>query len=125
MIRYAHADRTAALVLQTPRGLARRVKNECVGTWNTAFQQPELPGVESRITPDLIQVGAYEREVMVSVGASNPAHALEGVLVIYVTSERITGVGRIGNHPAGAHDLGGTPDGPALGVDRMERKVLG
>ena len=73
---------------------------------------------------DLAQVAAHQREVMMTVRLADAPHALERVLVADMAAERVAGVGRIGDDPAGAHDLGGAADQPRLRVDRMQFEVL-
>lgn len=61
---------------------------------------------------------------MVPVGTPDPADPLQRVLVADVATERIAGVGGIGDHPARAHDLDCAPDEPRLGILRMQIEVL-
>jgi len=54
--------------------------------WCACLQQPELPRIESRVAPDVSEVRAHEREVMMPVRAANGAQPLKRVLIVDVTA---------------------------------------
>ena len=70
MIGHANADRAPLRVLQAPRRLARGWQQKRKRPGRCGLEQPELPGVDARVVPDLAQVAADEREMMVLVGAA-------------------------------------------------------
>src|ERR1700761_908409 len=105
MIWNPHADRVPSLVLQPARRFTRCMKQKSIWSRYAGLDHAKLPRVKPSVAADVIQIGADQRELMVAVGAANRAKALERVLVIDMTTERVTGVGRVGNHPSFAHDL--------------------
>src|SRR6185437_16919635 len=104
MIRYAHADGAAALVLQTAGRLSRGLQDERVRARHTSLEQPELPCIEPSVATHLIETGADQREMMVSVRTPDTPHALQCVLVVDVAPEGVAGIRRIGDDPALPHD---------------------
>src|SRR5450631_2302576 len=124
MVRDADADRAAALVLQPPRRLGRRRKQERIRAWSTGLDEPELPGIKFCKTPDVGKIAAYQCEMMMTVCLADSPHALECVFVADMTAERIAGIGGIGDNAARAHDIRRTADKPRLRGCGVQFKVL-
>ena len=124
MVRYAHTDRPTALVLQTARRLTRGLQDKRVRARNTRLEQAELPRVQSRVMPNLVQIGTDQCEVVVAVRSPDASHSLEGVLVVDMAAERVTGIRGVGNDPTLSHDLRGTANRPPLGIDGVELEIF-
>ena len=63
--------------------------------------------------------------MMVPVGAANASQALERGRIPDVAAERVAGVGRIGDDPAIAYDLGRAADQSQLRTLAVQFEVLG
>jgi hypothetical protein len=59
------------------------------------------------------------------VDAADAAQALGAFRIAAIAAERITGIGRIGDQPAAAHDLGRAVDEPLLRMRGMDGEELG
>src|ERR1700679_2079226 len=59
-----------------------------------------------------------------TVRLADAAHALQSRFVPNMATERVAGVGRIGDDAALAHDVGRTADKPRLRGERVQFKVL-
>src|SRR5262249_60547745 len=86
--------------------------------------QTKLPGVQPRVTPNIGQVSAHEREVMVAARAADRAQALERVLVVDMTSERVTGVRGISDDSTLTDDLRRLANRSHLRCDGMQLEVM-
>ena len=124
VIRHADADGAAFLVLQAPRRLARRGQQERIRPGRRGLEHAELPGFHPRVTRDLGQVAAHQREMMMPVGGADAADAIQRILVADVAAERVTGIRRIDDHPAVAHDLRGTANQSQLRILGMKLEIL-
>ena len=120
----AHADGAAARVLQAARGLARGAQEKGVGPGQAGAQHAELPGLQAREPPDLRQIGAHQREMVVAVGLADAPHALERRAVAQMPPQGVAGVGRVGDQPPGAQDLGRPADQARLRIDRVQLQVF-
>ena len=49
----------------------------------------------------------------------DPPNAFQGIPVAQVAAQRVTGIGGIGDHPAGTNHFGDLFDYPGLGINRM------
>src|SRR5882672_9412056 len=105
MIRDPHPDGAPTLMLQSTRCLARCVQQECIRSWCACLQQAELPRIESGVAPDVSEVRAHEREVVMAVGTTNCAQSLERVLIINVTPQCVARIRRIRDYASPTHDL--------------------
>jgi len=63
--------------------------------------------------------------MMMPVGAANASQALERGRIADVAAERIARVGRIGDDPAAAHDLGRAANQSQLRILPVQLEVLG
>jgi hypothetical protein len=122
VIGHADADGAPLRVLQPTRGLARGRQQERERSRGRGLEQPELPGIDARIAPDLAQVAAHQREVMVPVGPADAAQTLERLGIADVTAQRIAGIGRVGNDAPGAHDFGGAANQSQLRIEVCRSK---
>ena len=82
--------------------------------------QPELAGVDLGIARDLREVTADQREVVVPVGLTDAADALQSLFVPDMATERVAGIGRVGDHPARPQELDRLPDEAQLRIERMQ-----
>ena len=73
---------------------------------------------------DLGEIGADQGEMVVAVRPAQPADALQGVLVANVPSERVAGIGGIGNDTPPAQDVRRLADEARLGRDGMKVEVV-
>jgi len=89
MIRNPHSNGAAALMLQSTRCLARSVQQKCVWARCACLQQSKLPRIEPRVAPDVSEVRAHEREMVMTIRTANRAQPLKRVLVIDVTPKRV------------------------------------
>src|SRR6202034_2580922 len=77
VVRHPDTDGAALGMLQPPRRLARGRQQKRERSGRGGLEQPELPGLDARVAPDLAQVAAYQREMMVPIGAANASQTLE------------------------------------------------
>jgi len=106
------------------RGLAGGAQQEGVGPGQAGPQHAELPGLQVRKAPDLRQIRTHEREMVMAVGLADAPHALERRSVAQMPPERVAGVGRIGDEPPGAQDVGSLADQAHLRVDGVQLQVF-
>ena len=85
MIWNPHSDGAAALMLQSTRRLARSVQQKRVWTRGACLQQSKLPRIEACVAPDVREVRAHQREMVMTIRTANRAQPLQRVLVIDVT----------------------------------------
>ena len=72
--------------------------------------------------PTSRQVAAHQREMMMTIGLADAPHPLQRILVADMAAERVTGIGRIGDEPAAAHDFRRAADQPRLRGDGCSSK---
>ena len=89
MIWYPHADGAAALMLQSTWCLTGRVQKKCIWARRACLQQSKLPRIEARVVPNVREIRADEREMVVPIRPPNRAQPLERVLVIDVAPQCI------------------------------------
>ena len=78
------------------RGVSRVAGSRKVyGPGRRRLEHAELPGLHLGITPDLGQVAAHQREVMMPVGCADAPDAVQRILVADVAAERVAGIRRI------------------------------
>jgi hypothetical protein len=58
--------------------------------------------------------------VVVPVGLADAADALQSLFVPDKATERVSGIGRVGDHPAGPQELDRLPDEAQLRIERMQ-----
>ena len=116
MVGHADADRPPSGVLQPLGRFAGRLQNEGIGTGSERLERPVLLIADARVSGDLRQVAAHEREMMMLVGLADSGDALHRGLVADMAAERITGVGRIDDDAALTNDVHSLPDQARLGI---------
>ena len=89
MIGNPHSDSATALMLQSTRSFARSVQQKRVRTRCACLQQSKLPRIQPRVAPDVSEVRAHEREMVMTIRTANRAQPLKRVLVIDVTPKRV------------------------------------
>src|SRR5688572_19401539 len=124
VVRHPDANCPSLLVLKPAGSLTSSGQQKRVGAGSAYLKQPELPGIDPRILPDLAQVPAHEREVVVTVGLPDSPHPLQGILVPDMEAEGVAGVRGIRDHPTLADDIRRAADEPGLRVDRMDFEIL-
>src|SRR6266540_2816971 len=118
-------DGAAPRVLQAARHFARRRKQEGKTPGHAFLDDAKLPVIELRISPQLGQVAAYQRQVVLVVDLAQVADADRSLRVADATSQRIAGIGRIGHDAAITYDRRRPLYQAALRIHRMDREVLG
>ncbi len=124
VVRNANADRAPLRVLQAARSLPGSGQEKGKGAGSCRLEQPKLPVLDARIATNLGQIGAYQGVVVVTVGVSKPANALQGRGIANMTAQRIAAVRRIGDQPAIAQDLRRLADQPRLRVLSVQFEIL-
>ena len=89
-----------------------------------SLEHPESAGVDLGEQPQLRQVAANQREVVLLIQLTQPAHALHGVLVADLATNGVGRVCGINHHPALADDLDSLFDQARLRVFRMNLEKL-
>jgi hypothetical protein len=84
----------------------------------------KLPVVEQRVTANFDEVATDQRQVMVA-DAAEVTECVRGGGIADVAAQRIARIGGIGDDPPAAHDGGCLSNQPCLGIERMDREVLG
>ena len=72
--------------------------------------------VEDAELPELREVVAHEREVVLRIELADPRDPLDPLLVLQRAAERVARVGGIGDEPSGGDDLGDLADEAGLRV---------
>src|SRR5687768_8265624 len=122
MVGNAHAD--GLLARQAPRHFAARAQDEGVAAGRNALDQLELRVVHDRVLGHLREVAAHQREVVTLVDGADATQALEPPGVAAVAAKRVAGIGRIGDHPAAAHDVRRLANQALLRMRGMNREEL-
>jgi len=104
---------------------ACRFEDEGIAAGCRALQQAELAVVDPGIDRELGEIAADEREMVAFADLADGAQALHRRLVPEAAAERVTGVRRIYDHPARAHDFDRAPDEARLRVVGMNCEKLG
>src|ERR1700694_636635 len=105
VLRDPYANRAAPGMLEPPRDFARRRQQERVASGNPLLHNAELPVVEQRVTADLAEIAAYQRQMMPVGDTAQRTNALSGIRVADLASECIARIRRICDPPARADDF--------------------
>src|SRR5712691_5591387 len=105
--------------VRRPGCFSRRGTSRDAGSRNV-----KLPIVELGIAPELGQIAAHQRQVVLVIDLSQRANALRGLRIADPATQRITGVRRISDHPATAYDRRGLANQARLRIDGVNRKIL-
>src|ERR1700681_3393718 len=124
VLRDPYANRAAPGMLEPPRDFARRRQPERVASGNPLLHNAELPVVELRVTADLAQIAANQRQMMPVVDRTQSADALHGIRVADLASECIARIRRICDHPARADDFSRLSHQSRLRIGGMDGKIL-
>ena len=80
-------------------------------------QQAVGPVLNVRISGDLREIAADQREVMVLVGAPDALDALHGSARAHLAAECVAGIGRVDDEPVVAQDFDHLQHQAALRID--------
>src|SRR5439155_8787503 len=119
-IRDPHAD-GALPGERGSRHQTRGGKHHRVGTREETPQQAESIVVDDGILRHLAQIAAEEREGLAGIAALEKRHALDGLLLEEIATDRVVRVGRVAHQPARIEHRDRARDVPRLRVHRVDR----
>src|SRR5450631_2097376 len=112
-------------MLEAARNLTRCRQQEGVAAWYSLLDDAKVPVVEQRITTYFSEIATHQRQMVARVDSPQFTYALHRRGVAHLATQRIAGIGGIGDHAARTHDRRRLTDEPMLGIDWMDRKKLG
>src|SRR5438105_3073031 len=124
VLRNPYAYRAAPGMLEPPRHFACRRQQERVASGDPLLHDAELPIIELRITADLAQIAANQRQMMPVVDRTQRANALHGIRVADLASECIARIRRVCDHPARTDDFSRLSHQSRLRIAGMDGKIL-
>ncbi|MCY1414021.1 hypothetical protein D9M71_294600 [compost metagenome] len=124
MARHTQADGAFLRVQQQPRHFAGGVENEGIRPRQMGLENAESAGVDLGEQPQLRQVAANQREVVLFIQLPQTPNALHGYLVADLATYGVGRVRGINHHPALADDLDCLFDQARLRVFRMNLEKL-
>src|SRR5882672_5851620 len=122
MIGHTYANGVALGIEQTFWHFPARFENECIAARRGRLERPVLYVVDDRVLPELREVAADQREMMMRIQLADATHALHGALVADLAAQRIAGIGRIYHQSAVAHDFDRATNESLLGIFGMYRE---
>ena len=112
-------------MLQPARRFSCRWQQEREWSRGIGLEQPELPRVQTHVMSDLMQIAAYQCEVMIATRGANAPQSIERRRIADMAAECVARIRRIGDQAAAAHDLGRAANQPQLRVLAMQLEVCG
>ncbi|RMV98724.1 hypothetical protein ALP00_200145 [Pseudomonas coronafaciens pv. porri] len=109
---------------QQARHFAGGVENEGVRARRVGLEQAEGAGVDLGEQPQLRQVAADQRKVVLVVQLTQTAHTLDRAFVADLATDGIGRIRWVDHHAAGANDLHGLFNQARLGFFRMNLEEL-
>jgi 23S rRNA (uracil747-C5)-methyltransferase len=123
VFRNPHADSLLARMKEAPRHLVGSREDEGVRPWSRRPNRAEDVVVDVDELAELSEVAADQGEVVSFVQPPDRQDPVSRRLVAHHRSERVPGIRRIGDEPAGAKRRHGLRDGARLRVDRVNVKI--
>ena len=125
MIRNAHTDRTSPGLQHSFRNFAACRDDECVLPWRGRLEGTKDHIVEVYEPAKLIEVCAYECEVMSVVQLPDLSNPFQARPVIKLTAKCEAGVRWVGDQPVSAQQLDHLADRSRLRIVRVDIEVSG
>lgn len=104
MVRHPESNRPPLRILQSFWHFACGRQDECVWPGRHRLDQSVRPVVDPRVSTDLGQIPADEREVVLLVSAPNPVDSVDSPFVTNVGTQCVAGVGRVRDQAAVSDD---------------------
>ena len=125
MLRDPHPDRSFLRVLRHLRYLAGGLQDEGVRPRGCRLDRAENPVVHLHESPELGELGDHQGEMVPVPQLPDPPDAFDSRSVAEGATERITGIGGVGDQPTLLEDPHHLAEGAGLRVLRMHVVVLG